>query len=108
MILALTCLEINDYEGVGGGIFGRFSNVNNFRPKVASDVLSSMVVEPTGTKAPVKLGDSRSNRSRDIRLPHFVTNDHDNDDVGVHRSSHQGKMPNSASDVSRNLIGTML
>ena len=28
--------------------------------------------------------------SRDIRLPHFVTND---DDAGVRRSSHKGKMP---------------
>ena len=31
-----------------------------------------MVVEPTGMKVPVKFGDSRSSRSRDIRLPHFV------------------------------------
>ena len=32
-----------------------------------------------GVKAPVKLGDFRSNRSRDIGLPHFVTNSDDND-----------------------------
>ena len=31
-----------------------------------------MVVEPMGVKVLVKFGDSRSNRSRDIRLPHFV------------------------------------
>ena len=40
-----------------------------------------MVVDPTGVKVPVKFGNSRSNHSRDIRLPHFVTND-DNDDAG--------------------------
>ena len=31
-----------------------------------------MDVDPTGMKVDVKLGDSRSNRSRDIRLIHFV------------------------------------
>ena len=36
-----------------------------------------MVVYPTGLKDPVKIGDSRSNRFRDIRLPPFVTNDDD-------------------------------
>ena len=44
-----------------------------------------MVVEPTGVKVRVKFGDSRSNGSRDTRLPHFVTNDTDdgdNDDAG--------------------------
>ena len=30
---------------------------------------------------PVKFGDSRSNRSQGIRLPHFVKNN-DNDDAG--------------------------
>ena len=41
-----------------------------------------MAVDPTGVNVLVKFGDSRSNGSRDIRLPHFVTNDndHDNDD----------------------------
>ena len=39
-----------------------------------------MDVEPTGMKSLVKFGDSRSNRSRDIRLPHFVTNDNDDND----------------------------
>ena len=48
-----------------------------------SDVISSVVVEPTGMKVRVKFGDSSSNRSRDIRLPHFVTNNDDgNDDAG--------------------------
>ena len=47
-----------------------------------SDVISGVVVDPTGIKVPVKFGDSRSNRSRDLRLPLFVTNDNDdnNDD----------------------------
>ena len=53
-------------------IIGRFSNVDNFRPEVRSDIISGMVVGPMGVKASVKLGDSRSNRSRDIRLPQFV------------------------------------
>ena len=33
-----------------------------------------MVVDPTRAKVPVKkIGDSRSNHSADIRLPHFLT-----------------------------------
>ena len=43
-----------------------------------SDVISGVIADPTSVKVPVKFGDSKSNRSRDIRLPHFVTND-DND-----------------------------
>ena len=54
-----------------------FSNVDNFRPEAYSDVISGVVVEPTGVKVAVKLGDSRSTRSRDIRLPNFVTNGND-------------------------------
>ena len=66
-------------EAVGGVIFGRFSNVNNFRTEVGSDVISGeVVVDPTGLKVRVKFGVSWSDRSRDIRLPHFVTNN-DND-----------------------------
>ena len=39
------------------------------RPKTDSDVISDVVVDPTGMKVSVKLfGDSRPNRSRDIRL----------------------------------------
>ena len=40
-----------------------FSNVDNFRLEVDSDVVSSVVKDPTGVKVPVKFGDSRSNRS---------------------------------------------
>ena len=39
-----------------------------------------MVEHTTGTKVLVNCGHSRSNRSQDIRLPHFVTNDDDTDD----------------------------
>ena len=40
-------------------------------------------------------GDSRSNHSADIRLPHFVTNiDNDDHDAGVRRSSRKGKTRN--------------
>ena len=44
----------------------------SFRPEVVIDVISGAVVDPTGVKVRVKFGDSRSNRSRDIRLPNFV------------------------------------
>ena len=56
-------------------LFGCFSNVNNFRPEVCSDAMSSAVADSTGAKVPVELADSRLSRSRDTRLPHFVTND---------------------------------
>ena len=54
----------------------------SFRPEVYSDVISGAIVDPTGVKVCVKHGDSRSNRSRDMRLRHFATNDddYDNDD----------------------------
>ena len=38
-----------------------------------------MIVDTTGVMVLVKYGDSRSNRSRDIRRPYFVT--HDDSDV---------------------------
>ena len=41
-------------------------NFNNCQPEVVSDVISGVVVDPTGVKILVKLGDFRSNRSRDI------------------------------------------
>ena len=37
--------------------------------------------QPIGVKAGVKFGDSTSNGSGDMRLPHFVNND-DNDEKG--------------------------
>ena len=42
---------------------------------------------------PVKFGDSRSNRSQGIRLPHIVTGERMTNDTGVRRSSHKAKMP---------------
>ena len=50
-------------EAVGGVIFGRFSNVDNFRPKVVWDVISGVVVEPIGLDVHAKFGDSMSNCS---------------------------------------------
>ena len=38
-------------------------------------------------KVLVKFGDSRSNRSLDLRLPHFVTNDDHGYDAGIRQSS---------------------
>ena len=40
-----------------------------------SDVISGIVVDPTGADVHVKFGDSRSNLTRAMRLPHFVTDD---------------------------------
>ena len=54
-------------------------NVDKYRSKAYGDVISGVVVDSTGETVPVKLDDSRSNRSRDILLPHYVTNDDDND-----------------------------
>ena len=55
--------------------FSTVLNFDNCQPEVDSDVIFNVVVDPTGMKFLVKFGDSRSNRSRGIRLPHFVTND---------------------------------
>ena len=52
-------------EAVGVGVSTIFFQ-DNFRPEVASDVVSDAVVEPTGMKVSLKFGDSRSNFSRDI------------------------------------------
>ena len=60
-------------EAVCGGIFDGFFR-GSFRPDVVSDVISGVVVDPTDVKISAKFCDSRSNCSRDIRLPHFVTN----------------------------------
>ena len=46
---------------------------DNFRPEVGSDVTSGMDVAQGGMNVHLKFGDFRSIRSRDIRLPHFVT-----------------------------------
>ena len=45
---------------------------DNFRPEVASGVISGVDVEHVGMNIHVKFGDFRSNCSRDIPLPHFV------------------------------------
>ena len=42
------------------------------RPEIDNDVISGQAVDIVGVDVPVKFGDSRSNRSRDIRQPHFV------------------------------------
>ena len=70
----------------GCGIFDHFLNFDHCQPEVVSDVKSGVVVDPRGVKVHVKFGDSGSNSSREMRLPHFVTNndnninDDDNDD----------------------------
>ena len=57
-------------ETVRSGIFSFFRC--SFRPEVVRDVISGPNVGWVGMDVPVKFGDSRSNRSRDIRLSHFV------------------------------------
>ena len=47
-----------------------------------------MIIDPTGVKVLVTFGDSMSNPSRGgMRLPHFVTNNHDDNDAGVRHIS---------------------
>ena len=60
-ILAQTDHEIYSREFVGGFVFGHYSSVDNFRPAVYNDVISSVIVDTTGMKVFVKCGDSRSN-----------------------------------------------
>ena len=48
---------------------------DNCRLEVAVDVISGMAIEYVGVDFHVKLDDSRSNRSGDIRAAHFVTDD---------------------------------
>ena len=75
-------------ESVGGAIIGRISNVDDFRSEGASDVMPDVVIGHTRYEGCLyKAGESRSNRSRDMRLPQFVTNDDDDDDTCVCRSS---------------------
>ena len=70
VILALTVSE----KFVGGGIFdGVFRD--NFRPEVVNSVISGVDVELVGMDVLVKFDNSRSNRSRDFRLSHVVTDD---------------------------------
>ena len=67
-------------------------NFDNCKLEGASDVISGVVIDLTGVEVRVKLGDSRSNSSRDMRLPHFVTDDErTTNDTGVRRSSHKAK-----------------
>ena len=48
---------------------------DNFRPEVVSDVVSGPDVDQVGVDATVKFGDFRLNGSRDIGLPHVVTDE---------------------------------
>ena len=47
----------------------------NFRLEVDNDVISGLVVEHVGMDVHEKVGDSRSNGSRDIRGADFVSNE---------------------------------
>ena len=45
------------------------------RPEIGNDVISGMAVGNVGMDVPIKFGDSRSNRFRDIRGADFVISD---------------------------------
>ena len=51
-------------DAVGGGIFDCFPY--NFRPEMANDVMSGVVVDNVGMDVCATFGDSRSNGFRDI------------------------------------------
>ena len=72
MILARTVHEIYSSEAVVYGIFDRSLNFDDCQLEVVSDVISGMVDQGVGLDVCVNFGDSRSNRSQDTRLPHFV------------------------------------
>ena len=55
----------NRPKAIGGGIFGRFSNLVKCRPEVAGEVISGVTVSRVVV---TKLGDSRLNGGRIIRL----------------------------------------
>ena len=75
LVSSLKTFSRNSTKEVGYGIFDRCSNLDKRRPEVAVDVIFSVAVQQVGLGVCVKFGDSRSNRSQDIRLLHFVTND---------------------------------
>ena len=52
---------------IGGGIFDRFFR-NNFRPEVASDVISGVVVDQMSVYVRVKFGDSSFSQSDWLNL----------------------------------------
>ena len=59
MILSQTVHEIYSSEVVVCSIFDRYLNFDNCQLEIVGDVISSMVVDPTGVKARVKFGDYR-------------------------------------------------
>ena len=80
MILAQTVHQIYDRVKPSETAFRLFffkKNFDNCQPEVASDVISGVVHRYEGS-CKIWFKKSKSNRSQDIRLPHFVTND-DND-----------------------------
>ena len=48
---------------------------DNVRSEVDSDLISGVVIGQVGMDVHVAFGDSRPSFSRDIRLPHFVTDE---------------------------------
>ena len=53
-------------KAVGGGIFGRFSNIDECRSEVAGDVISGMAVDYVGLDVRATSGGSGLNSGRNI------------------------------------------
>ena len=60
-------------EATWGGVLDHFLNFDDCQSEVASDVISGVVVDLSSMDVHVKFGGSRSDHSRDIWLPQFVT-----------------------------------
>ena len=66
----------NGPKTVGGDIFGRFlKNFDKCQPEIAGDVISAAAAEHVSMDVRLKLGDSSSNRFRDIRAAQFMMDD---------------------------------
>ena len=77
-----------------GTAFSCFFSRNNFvRPEVANDAISVVVVGQVGTDVRVKFGDSRSNRSGDIRSAQFVTTTTDHANYHRRQKRHSSVSP---------------
>ena len=61
-------------------MFGHFSNFDKCPPEAASDFISEVAfLDYVGVDVRVKLGDSRSNASRDIQEADFMSNEQTNE-----------------------------
>ena len=62
------CIRLNANKAVGCSIFGRFSNLDKYRPDAAGDVIYDTALDYVGTDVPAGFGDYSLNNGRIIRL----------------------------------------